>query len=294
MGNTFCKIEDSNKNKYILTDKNKQPLQCQSVLTSSNSEESEIGSCRIMNIKKILDDQTLINNENLKNSDFLNEDTKIPCKVIRDTSLNVIDSEPINKSNINFDNYNIASINKNIIIKDVYDRVLDKEIKYNTLYFEDKNNIEDIEKINDLDKNEIEFNKEIYLESMNKMYNYKQKLFIKEDISSNPNPNPNPNLKLNPNPNPNLKLNPNPNPNPNPKDFNYYLWICMWIFIGLIFCVFFYYGYFVEPKLRPQSIDTIDSLDDLNASTTNTNTNTNTNTSVIRNSKIKLKKKIKV
>ena len=85
MGNTFCKIEDSNKNKYILTDKNKQPLQCQSVLTSSNSEESEIGSCRIMNIKKILDDQTLINNENLKNPDFLNEDTKIPCKVIRDT-----------------------------------------------------------------------------------------------------------------------------------------------------------------------------------------------------------------
>jgi hypothetical protein len=182
MGNTFCKIEDSNKNKYILTDKNKQPLQCQSVLTS-NSQESEIGSCRIMNIKKILDDSALMNDENIKNPEFLIEDTKIPCKVIRDTTLSVVDSEPINKSNINFDNYNIASINKNIIVKDVNDRVIDKEIEYNNIYFFDKNNIEEIKKINDFSLNPDLINKEIFLESMDKMYNYKQKLFNKEDIS---------------------------------------------------------------------------------------------------------------
>ena len=229
--NTFCKIEDSNKNKYILTDKNKQPLQCHSVLKSSNSNEPEIGSCRIINIKKLLDNPTIINNENI-----YPEDTKIPCKVIRNTKMKIVDSEPINKSNINFDNYNFASIDQNIIIKDVNDKVLDKEIEYNILYFLDKNNIEDIRKIQPFMNIEIgskDFNKEIYLESMNKMYNYKQKLFIKEDISNNLNPNPN----LSENPNPNLSEN------PNPKDFNYYLWIWMWIFIGLIFCVIFYYAY---------------------------------------------------
>jgi hypothetical protein len=49
---------------------------------------------------------------------------RIPCKVIRDISLNAVDSEPINKSNINFDNYNIASINKDIVIKDKNDKPL--------------------------------------------------------------------------------------------------------------------------------------------------------------------------
>jgi hypothetical protein len=171
--NTFCKIEDSNKNKYILTDKNKQPLQCLSDLKSSNSNESEIGSCKIINIKKILDNPTNINNENI-----LPEDTKIPCKVIRNSKLKIVDSEPINKSNINFDNYNFASINQNIIIKDVNNKIFDKEIQYNTLYFLDKDNIEDIKKMAPFMNIEIgskEFNKEIYLEIMNKMYNYKQK-----------------------------------------------------------------------------------------------------------------------
>jgi hypothetical protein len=195
MGNTFCKIEDSNKNKYILTDKNKQPLQCQSVLTSSNSNESEIGSCKIINIKKILDNPTIVNNENM-----LPEDTKIPCKIIRNANLKNVDSEIINKSNINFDNYNIASINQNIIIKDVNDRVLDKENKYNILYFLDKDNIEDIKKMAHFIKIEIgseEFNKEIYFESMNKMYNYKQKLLIQEDITKiNPKPSENNNMLM--------------------------------------------------------------------------------------------------
>jgi hypothetical protein len=220
--NTFCKIEDSNKNKYILTDKNKQPLQCLSVLKSSNSNESEIGSCKIINIKKILDNPTIINNENI-----LPEDTKIPCKVIRNANLKIVDSEPINKSNINFDNYNIASINQNIIIKDVNDRVLDKEIEYNTLYFLDKDNIEDIKKMAPFMKIEIgskEFNKEIYFESMNKMYNYKQKLFIKEDISNNP------------------ILNPNSNPNPSENNnMLMYIGIGLGIFFSLLLLYAFLY-----------------------------------------------------
>jgi len=170
MGNTFCKVEDSNKNKYILTDKNKQPLQCKL------KSEGDIGTCSIYNMKKVLDDPTLIDKN--QSDDFLLEDMQIPCKVIRDISLNAIDSEPINKSNINFDNYNIASINKDIVIENKDNKpvtVQDIEFYYDTLYYLDKNNQNDQNDISKLQENKLE-----YLKRIN---DYKQKLLIQEDIS---------------------------------------------------------------------------------------------------------------
>lgn len=169
MGNTFCKVEDSKKNKYILTDKNKQPLQCKL------KSEGDIGSCSIYNMKKILDDPTLIR-PNLSD-DFLLEDTQIPCKVIRDISLNAIDSEPIDKSKINFNNNNIALINKDIVIKSNDDKlatVQDIEFNYDLLYYFDKNNKNDLNDPSDILK----------LEYLKKIYDYKQKLLIQADISN--------------------------------------------------------------------------------------------------------------
>lgn len=176
MGNTFCKVEDSKKNKYILTDKNKQPLQCKL------KSEGDIGSCSIYNMKKIFDDPTLIDKN--PSDDFLFEDTQIPCKVIRDISLNAIDSEPIDKSKINFNNNNIALINKDIVIKSNDDKlatVQDIEFNYDLLYHFDKNNKEDLKDPSDILK----------LEYLKKIYDYKQKLLIQADISNvNTNPNP--------------------------------------------------------------------------------------------------------
>lgn len=171
MGNTFCKVEDSKKNKYILTDKNKQPLQCKL------KSEGDIGSCSIYNMKKILDDPALIDKN--PSDDFLFEDTQIPCKVIRDISLNAIDSEPIDKSKINFNNNNIALINKDIVIKSNDDKlatVQDIEFNYDLLYYFDKNNKNDQSEISKL-------------EYLKKIYDYKQKLLIQADIS-NVNTNP--------------------------------------------------------------------------------------------------------
>jgi hypothetical protein len=106
MENTFCKVEDTDHNKYILTDKNKQLLQC-----IKNDEFSIDGFCNLLNLKKIIDNPQLLDNI----YDNALEDTKIPCKIINDVSENPINTEVINISNINFDNYNIASINKDMI-----------------------------------------------------------------------------------------------------------------------------------------------------------------------------------
>ena len=45
MDNIFCKVEDSNKNKYILTDKFKQPLLC----------HPKDNTCKKINLKKFID-----------------------------------------------------------------------------------------------------------------------------------------------------------------------------------------------------------------------------------------------
>jgi len=67
MENTFCKVEDSNKNQFILTDKFKQPLQC-------NNKQN---TCTIKNYKKLIDNPSLA--KQYKTGDEFVEDTKIPC-----------------------------------------------------------------------------------------------------------------------------------------------------------------------------------------------------------------------
>ena len=134
---TFCKVEDSNQNKYILTDKYKQPLICKE------------NSCVIQNIKKAIEDPTF--NENSRNEDYL-IDTNLQCKEIKNSNGNIEYSEPLNKSNINFDNYNIASINKNIVIKNNNNEQLTtKQIEdnYYLIYLIDKNNENEIKFMND-------------------------------------------------------------------------------------------------------------------------------------------------
>ena len=192
----FCKVEDSNKNKYILTDKFKQPLQC------FNKE------CLILDIKKGLD---IKGNINL--NDFL-INTNIECKKIQDSN----DTEPINISKINFDNYNITSINKNFVIKNRNNEELtEKQIEnnYSEIYSIDKNNfIQDSNIQNNLLYEDINL-------KLKKDYDYKQNIFIEEDIT---------------------KVNTNTNTNTNTNiDMNTYLYISIAVFILFIFLYFIYY-----------------------------------------------------
>jgi hypothetical protein len=192
----FCKVEDSNKNKYILTDKYKQPLNC--------IEDK----CMIFDIKKAMDIK-----EPEKTTAFINSlytDTKNACKTIRNSKGHIIDSEPLNKSNINFDNYNIASINKNIVIinKD-NEKLTPEQIENNFL------EISEIDKNNEIEiKNAIDFKSLI-----KKDYDYKQKLLIEEDITK-------------------VKVKPHENASLNVKiDDNFYMYLA--IVIGIFFLIFF-------------------------------------------------------
>jgi hypothetical protein len=200
----FCKVEDSNKNKYILTDKYKQPLQCYN------------DKCIIFNEKKALEDLTFFNSN--ANLDKLFIDTKIQCKAIRDSSGNIVDSEPINKSNINFDNYNIASINKNKIISNNYKLLTAEEIEnnFNSIY---------------LNGNELELMElMIYNDIGPKIYNLKHEydylgpksdLLIQEDIT---------------------KINPKPKPSKNNNIF-IYIYICIGIALFFLFIFVIYNKY---------------------------------------------------
>jgi hypothetical protein len=161
MENTFCKVEDISHNKYILTDKNKQLLQC-----IKNDEFSNDGFCYLLNLKKVIDNPKLLDNI----YDNALEDTKIQCKIIKDANGQPINTEVINKSNINFDNYNIASINKDMIKnKDgtlvTNDQLIDSI--FTPLIMLDGLNIDDKKK----------------LDVCQKLYNNTQNLLIKEDIT---------------------------------------------------------------------------------------------------------------
>ena len=200
----FCKVEDSNKNKYILTDKYKQPLNC--------IEDK----CIIFDIKKAVDTKEPIESQDFYQSLFT--DTKIQCKAIRDSKGYIYGSEPINKSNINFDNYNIASINKNIsIINKDNEKLTEEQIEDNFMgiYQIDKNN-----------ENE--------LVNYKKNYDYKQTILIEEDITK---VNPKSELLIEEDI---TKINPKPSENNNNN--NMYIGIGIGIFFFLLFCAFLYYN----------------------------------------------------
>jgi hypothetical protein len=177
---SFCKVEDSNKNLYILTDKFKQPL-----ITHPHENKN---TCFIPNGKKFLDNPELINRKTFKDlyeNSFFN-DTKIPFILKNDEAI-------VNKSDIDFNIYDIATINKDIVIKNKEDN--DKELtrieienNYFMLHSIDKNNNDYYEKMK---QKEIELKSigvvepplNILSEYITELYNYYQKLFTKQDIT---------------------------------------------------------------------------------------------------------------
>jgi hypothetical protein len=192
MKSFFCKVEDLNGKQYILTDKNKQPL------------IALLNTCFIPNGKKFLNNPELlvstlkeieIGMKNTgKNNTFESDlfiDTKIPyaIKIETDKVINVI----VNKSDIDFNIYDIATINKDIVIKNKEDN--DKELtrieienNYFMLHSIDKNNNDYYEKMK---QKEIELKSigvvepplNILSEYITELYNYYQKLFTKQDIT---------------------------------------------------------------------------------------------------------------
>ena len=168
MNTFYCKVEDSNKNQYILTDKFKQPLLCE-----------RTGFCIIHDLKRLAIDPEIIKNV----IDYGPFNTKIPCTEDKDR---VFASKPINKSNINFDIYDIATFNKDIVIKDYNDKqYTGKEIeeKYPNLFILDKDNKIIIDKMKQYDnvaKPPLNVISEIYT----KMYDYNQQFLTKEEYNN--------------------------------------------------------------------------------------------------------------
>ena len=194
----FCKVEDSNKNLYILTDKNKQPLLA---LPSKNT-------CIIANGKKFLNNPELfistmkeifrkidIEKDDEKKKKMIWEydlyvDTKIPYTIKdEDDDSDVI----VNKSDIDFNIYDIATINKDIVIKN---RNLDdkqfteKQIEQYYLYLyqfdKDKKDVNDKikEYIQELISKKIDPPLNEVSEIMTKANDYYQKLLNKEEYNN--------------------------------------------------------------------------------------------------------------
>ena len=191
----FCKVEDSNKNLYILTDKFKQPLLA---LPSKNT-------CLIANGKKFLNNPELFistikgifrkiemeNNINFFLESDLFVDTKIPYTIKDENDENSV--AIVNKSDIDFNIYDIATINKDIVIKN---RNLDdkqfteKQIEQYYLYLyqfdKDKKDVNDKikEYIQELISKKIDPPLNEVSEIMTKANDYYQKLLNKEEYNN--------------------------------------------------------------------------------------------------------------
>ena len=178
MNTFYCKVEDLSKNQYILTDKFKQPLICDPMM----------GNCFTINLKKIIDDPALIKrNDNQHVSPFL-DNTKIPCTAIKDKD-DVYVSKPIDKEIIKFNNYDIATFNKDIVIKDKDDKQytgIEIEKNFLNLFDLDKDNKIYIDKMK-LKEDEMKSRGvtdppiDFFTDFYGKMYNYNQKFLTKED-----------------------------------------------------------------------------------------------------------------
>jgi hypothetical protein len=182
--NNFCKVEDSNKNLYILTDKFKQPL------IADPERMAGPGTCLIANRKKFLDNPVLIHGGKSPNIDAgassiytPGNDTKIQFTFINKDAI-------VNKSEIDFNIYDIATINKNIIITDdQYRQYSGKAIEeyYPGLFKLDRNNKNYIEKTGqyavDLWKKGEDVPLNVVSENIRKTYDYYQNFLIKEDIT---------------------------------------------------------------------------------------------------------------
>jgi hypothetical protein len=196
----LCKVEDSKKNLYILTDKNKQAL---IALPFKNT-------CIIPNGKKFLNNPELfistmkeinrmreIEKDEEKKQKILWEsslfvDTKIPYTIKEDTKEIIV-----NISDIDFNIYDIASINKDKVIKIRFEGLFtekeqftEKEIEkyYILIFYFDKDNADINDKIQahsqNLELKNIDPPLNEVSEIMTKMYDYYQKLLIKEEYNN--------------------------------------------------------------------------------------------------------------
>ena len=177
----FCKVEDSNKNLYILTDKYKQPL---IAMPHKNTK-----TCFIPNGKKFLDNPELINGNgdnfgDLWENSFFN-DTKIPYTKKDDDSDAIV-----NKSDIDFNIYDIATIKKNKIFIDEYNKKYsEKDIEnyFIILFSIDKDNKDYTEKMSvyggDLLRKGEKIPLNVISSHITKIYDYYQGFLIKEDIT---------------------------------------------------------------------------------------------------------------
>ena len=194
----FCKVEDSNKNLYILTDKYKQPL-----LSTPFKN-----TCLIANGKKFLNNPELfistmkeifrkidIEKDDEKKKKMIWEsdlyvDTKIPYTIKdEDDDSDVI----VNKSDIDFNIYDIATINKDIVIKNKNlddKQFTEKEIEQYYLYLyqfdKDKKDVNDKirEYIQDLILKKINPPLNEVSEIMTKANDYYQKILNKEEYNN--------------------------------------------------------------------------------------------------------------
>ena len=195
----LCKVEDSNKNQYILTDKNKQPL----LATPFKN------TCLIANGKKFLNNPELLlptrkeiirkaeigkDEEKQKiiwESDFF-VDTKIPYTLKNENSYENIETI-VNKLDIDFNIYDIATINKDIVIKNKNlddKQFTEKEIEQYYLYLyqfdKDKKDVNDKirEYIQDLILKKINPPLNEVSEIMTKANDYYQKILNKEEYNN--------------------------------------------------------------------------------------------------------------
>ena len=172
MNINYCKVEDKNGKQYILTDKFKQPL----------IWDPRSGMCLIFNIKKLIDNPPLLNKKN--EPGFFVDNTKIQSTLIKNDN-DVYVSKPINISDIDFNIYDIATFNKDIVIKDKDDKqYAGKEIEQNLfeLFSLDKDNQDYIDKIKQQYGEDPPI--DIIVEFFKKKLVYDQKLLIKEEYNN--------------------------------------------------------------------------------------------------------------
>jgi hypothetical protein len=182
--NFFCKVEDSNKNLYILTDKNKQALIAGPRLTTGSS------TCFIANYKKFLDNPKLIHGGRSQNVDAGASDIFVPDNDTKIQFTFINNDAIVNKLDIDFNIYDIATINKNIIVTDNDNRQYSgKAIEgdYPRLYNLDRNNKNYIEKTGlyavDLWIKGKDVPLNVVSDNIRKIYDYYQDFLIKEDIT---------------------------------------------------------------------------------------------------------------
>jgi hypothetical protein len=174
MNTFYCKVEDLNGKQYILTDKFKQPL----------IWEPKSKMCLIINIKKLIDNPALFNKIKETGQSIYVDDTKIPSTLIKNDN-DVYVSKPINISEINFNIYDIATFNKDIVIKDKDDKqYTGKEIEQNLfqLFSLDKDNQDYIDKMKQQYGEDAPLDKKV--EFFKKKFDYDQQFLTKEEYNN--------------------------------------------------------------------------------------------------------------